>query len=251
MRIVVLIGVVAALAGCVAQTPGPRGPDHGRRGPGPGAAHGRGQLFISPMGEPFRASQRPGAAQDLWFAGADADGDGRITMVEFQRDASRFFAVLDRGKDGEIDPDDIAFYETVLVPEIRVASGGRGASAGGRGGPGRGGPGRGGGGGRGGRDGMQFGNGDAKKGAAAVRERLGAARFGFFDLPEPVVSADVNFNRGVDTAEFAKAAATRFAALDRNHDGALTRGELPRAGAETWRNGSDEPVAPVPEHREP
>ena len=188
MRIVVLIGVAAVLAGCAAQMPGPRGPEHGgpdhpRHGQahGPGPARGRGQLFISPMGEPFRASQRPGAAQDLWFAGADADTDGRIAMVEFQRDASRFFAVLDRGKDGEIDPDDIALYETVLVPEIRVASGGRGASAGGRG-PGLGGSDRGGGGGRG-RDGMQFGNGDTKKGAAAVRERLGAARFGFSTCP--------------------------------------------------------------------
>ena len=264
MRIVLLIGFAATLAGCAAQTPRPHGPGHGgpghggpgHGGPQGGPAHGRGQLFISPMGEPFRASQKLGAAQDLWFTGADADGDGRITLAEFQRDATRFFAVLDRGKDGEIDPDDIAFYENILVPEIRVASGGRGAASGGRGGPGGGGrrQGRGGGGdgGRGaGGQGMQFGDGDNKKAAAAVHERLGAARYGFFDLPEPVVAADVNLNRGIDPAEFAKAASTRFAALDRNNDGALTRGELPRAGAETWRNGSDEPTAPPPERGEP
>jgi Ca2+-binding EF-hand superfamily protein len=246
MRILYL-GIAAALAGCSAQTPRPHrghGPGHG---PAHGPARGRGQLFISPMGEPFRASLKPGAAQDLWFAGADTNGDGRITMAEFQHDAARFFAVLDRGKDGEIDPDDIAYYENVLVPEIRVASGGRGPTSEG-GERGRGGRGRGGGGSGG--QGMQIGNGD-KKSTAAVHERIGAARYSFFDLPEPVIAADANLNRGIDSGEFAKAAATRFAALDRNHDGALTHGELPRAGGETWRNGSDEPTAPPPERRDP
>ncbi len=258
MRIISCIGIAAALAGCAAQTPRPHG-GHGRNG-AHGPARGRGQLFVSPMGEPFRASQKPGAAQELWFAGADTDGDGRITLAEFQHDAARFFAVLDRGKDGEIDPDDITYYENVMVPEIRVMSGGRGPrmeggerGRGGRGGgDGRGGPGGAGpGGGGAGGQGMQFGRGDGKKSGAVVHERLGAAWFGFFDLPEPVVSADANLNRGIDPAEFARAAATRFAALDKNHDGALTRGELPRAGGETWRNGADEPTAPPPERREP
>jgi hypothetical protein len=259
MRIVLMIGVAAMLAGCATgdsrhgepDGASRHGPDHS---PARGPERGRGQLFISPMGEPFRASARAGAAQDLWFTGADADGDGRITLAEFQHDATRFFAVLDRGKDGEIDPDDIAFYENVLVPEIRVASGGRGSRPegggprGGRGGRGRGGPGGGGAGGQG----MQFGSSDGNgKKSAVVHERLGAARFGFFDLPEPVIAADVNLNRGIDPGEFAKAATTRFAALDRNRDGALTRGELPRAGDETWRNGSDLPVVPPPEPREP
>lgn len=268
MRTVFLIGLVGALAGCAPDLQRPHGPgrhggsahrpDDGRaHRPDDGRAeHGRGQLFISPMGEPFRASQHPGAAQALWFAGADADGDGRITEAEFQRDAMRFFAVLDRGKDGEIDPDDVAYYENVLVPEIRVASGARGPSAGIRGPGGRGGrgggrgQGGGGGGGGGGGQGLRVGSDTGKKTDAAVHERLGAARFGFFDLPEPVIAADRNLNRGVDRGEFAMAAATRFAALDRNHDGALTRGELPKAGADTWRNGSDFPSPPPPPDRE-
>jgi len=70
---------------------------------------GRGQLFISPMGEPFRSTQKAGAAQALWFQGADRDGDGRITRAEFQADATRVFAHFDRGRDGEIDPEDIAW----------------------------------------------------------------------------------------------------------------------------------------------
>ncbi len=240
MQRVILIGIAGLLAGCAAHAPLHEG--------GP-PEHGRGQLFVSPMGEPFRTLLKPGAAQALWFDGADADHDGRITLAEFQRDASRFFAVLDRGKDGEIDPGDLEYYENVLVPEIRVA-GARGSARGGR--PSRGEGGRDGGGGRGGRggsgsggggQGMQFGNGGDDKATSGkqTQERLGAARYGFFDLPEPVISADRNGNRGVDAAEFATTAATRFEALDRNHDGALTRGELPRAGAETWRNGSDHP----------
>ena len=252
MRIILPIGIAVLLAGCGAQTPRP----HAGHAP----ERGRGQLFISPMGEPFRASRKPGAAQSVWFAGADADGDGRITLAEFQQDAARVFAMLDRGKDGEIDPADIAYYENVLVPEIRVTSGGRGArsEAGerglgghGRSGDGPRGSGRSGGGRNGGGRSGQFDNGDAKQNAAVVHDRIGAARYGFFDLPEPVVAADANLNRGIDPAEFAKAAATRFAALDRNHDGALTRGELPRAGGETWRNGADEPTAPPPERHDP
>ena len=265
MRRIVLIGLAGALAGCATRTPPPPGgPPHGRSGPmsvrpgeggdrGHGPEHGRGQLFVSPMGEPFRAS-RPGAGQELWFTGADSDADGRITEAEFQRDAARFFAVLDRGRDGEIDPDDIAYYENVLVPEIRVGGGGGGTPPGGGrgrrgnggpdGGPGGGPPGGGSGGfGGSGGPGMRFGGGD-KAAGATVRARQGAARYGFFDLPEPVAAADRNLNRGIDPNEFAKAAATRFAALDKNHDGALTRGELPRAGAETWRNGSDRPPEP-------
>lgn len=250
MRTVFLIALAGALAGCASDLPRPRGPGTHRPTDG-GSEHGRGQLFVSPMGEPFRASQHAGAAQALWFAGADADGDGRITEVEFQRDAMRFFAVLDRGHDGEIDPDDIAYYENVLIPEIRVASGGRGPAGGARGpgGPGGRGGGRGpggGGSGGGGGQGMHMGSDTSRKADATAHERLGAARFGFFDLPEPVIAADRNLNRGVDRAEFTMAAATRFAALDRNHDGALTRGELPRAGADTWRNGSDLPAAPPP-----
>lgn len=235
MRIALMIGLVGAFAGWSATGLA----QSAAAGPKP-EQRGRGQLFISPMGEPFRASHRLGAAQDLWFAGADADGDGRITLAEFQRDATRFFAVLDRGKDREIDPDDIDFYETTLVPEIRVTSTGRGPASGGHRGSGGRGPGGGGSGGQG----MRLGDSDSKKSATTVRERLGAARFGFFDLPEPVAAADINLNRGIDPAEFARAASIRFAALDRNHDGALTRHELPRAGAETWRNGSDAVIVP-------
>ncbi|MBN8808739.1 MAG: EF-hand domain-containing protein [Sphingomonas sp.] len=187
------------------------------------------------MGEPFRG---PDPVRQ-WFDQADTDHDGKLTSAEFVADAMRFFAVLDRGHDGEIDPDDIEYYETVLAPEIRTGgegggmragagSGGRGGYGGGRRGGGSGGGRHGGGAGRGGSGST---GGDGASGQTAPRydaTRRGAARFSFFDYPEPVTVADTNFNRGVDPQEFRAAALERFAMLDRKHDGHLTRGELPQ-----------------------
>lgn len=218
-------------AGCM---PAPGGFDHpgppGGFGPppgGPGGARG-GRLFISPMGEPFRGeSESP--PETRWFAGADADSDGAITALEMLGDAARFFHMLDADRDGEIEPDEIEHYETVLVPETRVHDAARMPRTGASrprmpGGPGGGSPG---GGGPGGAtpDGPP-GGGDARSGRREPRQ--GAARFGYFDLPQPVISADANMNRGVSREEFARAAEQRFAALDRNGDGRLERGELPR-----------------------
>lgn len=214
------------LAGSLPPPPPPPSREPGERRPGP--------LFISPMGEPFRG---PDPVRQ-WFDGADTDHDGAVTLAEFAVDAVRFFARLDRGHDGEIDPDDIEFYETVLAPEIRTGGGAvirgaadggfRGRRGGGGGGGGRGGR-RGGGGPPGGGEGG-FGGAGAG-GERTVRygdTRRGAARFGFLDYPEPVTAADANLNRGVDAKEFTDAAADRFAMLDKNHDGKLSFGELPR-----------------------
>ena len=222
-------GMLAALAPAPDVAAAAQSSAEPARSPRQRPQQGRGQLFISPMGEPFRSTQTAGAAQTLWFQGADRDGDGRITRAEFQADATRVFAHLDRSRDGEIDPEDIAWYENILVPEIRVRGGGRGGSGG------------------------RPDTGSGKRGNAASRRtstadatlRIGAGRFGLFDLPEPVTSADLNFNRGVDRAEFAKAAADRFAALDRNGDGAIRRREVPRAGGDTWRNGDDQLGTPT------
>jgi hypothetical protein len=218
-----------------------------------------GRLFISPMGEPFRSERGQGDPEDLWFQGADTNGDGNLTPVEFTHDAARFFAVLDRNHDGEIDPDDIEYYETVLVPEIRVGGdagparaghggggkggGGRRGGGGGGGGGGHGG-GMGGGGGGGGMRGGGHGGGEqeaddsASGGGGHQRQasgKQGAARFSYLDFPEPVTSADSNFNRGVSPEEFEQAAAKRFAVLDKNGDGSLAHGELPRVSGAAGR----------------
>lgn len=237
MRLVLLTSLALLTAGCAGdQHPKFRhGPPHGGfRGGGTAGEGPRGRLFISPMGEPFRG-ERGGDPADIWFQNADTDHDGALSRAEFSKDASRFFAVLDRGHDGEIDPDDIDYYETVLAPEIRVGGGeggGRFAGAGGRSGGGhRGGGGRGGGGhrGGGGQGGDGQGQSDGQGGATRVTYgKQGAARFSYFDFPEPVTIADTNFNRGVDPAEFQHAADIRFAMLDKNGDGKIERKELPR-----------------------
>lgn len=214
------------LAGTLPPLPPPR-PAPERRDDRP-----RGKLFISPMGEPFRG---PDPIRQ-WFDGADTNKDGALTADEFVADAMRFFAVLDRGKDNEIDPDDIEYYETRLAPEIRTGGaaapgGGTPRAAGGRRGGGGGGGRRGGGGGMGGGDqpgSFSFGSGGTAKAPKYADTKRGAARYSFFDYPEPVVVADTNFNRGVDPTEWRSAALDRFATLDKNHDGRITRGELPR-----------------------
>lgn len=47
-------------------------------------------------------------------------------------------------------------------------------------------------------------------------------RMSLLDLPEPVIAADTDFNRGVSLDEFRKAAMKRFQALDVDHQGRLT-----------------------------
>ena len=47
-------------------------------------------------------------------------------------------------------------------------------------------------------------------------------RYGLLNIPEPVMSADGDFNRGVSLEEFRRAATKRFQLLDLNHSGRLT-----------------------------
>ncbi|GAA0338035.1 hypothetical protein GCM10009087_55640 [Sphingomonas oligophenolica] len=263
------------------------GPPPGGRGKGPGGGDGPpGLLFISPMGEPFRSEHGGADPQDLWFGQADANHDGALSRDEFEKDAARWFAVLDRGHDGEIDPDDIDYYETVLAPEIRVGGAGgggmtgarggrggghRGGGRGGMGGGGMGGGGMGGGGmGDGGMGGGHRGGGEGSGqpdgqggGEARIIEGMqGAARYGYFDYPEPVTVTDANFNRGVDPREFRKAADDRFDLLDTNHDGLIQRKELPRISLMPGRGpgrgyghgghrGGDGGMRPIPDDRDP
>lgn len=177
--------------------------------PATSAPHRPRRLFISPMGEPFRAKSRDDDTLADWFEQADKNHDGRLTIEEMQQDAERFFALLDVNHDGEIDPDEVARYEKVVAPEVGTGeqfalgldSGGEADS---------------------GRSKGFFRGGDD--------QHQGAARYGLLDLPEPVVSADTDFNRGVSLAEFRQAAVQRFLALDLDH-----RGYLTLAGLETIR----------------
>ena len=178
-----------------------------------------GQLFISPMGEPFHPSSRDDDALANWFRQADLNHDGKLTLDEMQKDAERFFALLDLNHDGEIDPDEITHYEEVVAPEVRTGEHydlasleNNGSESEATRGEGRGGHRRG-----------RNDEGTHKgffRGVPDVHQ--GAGRYGLLDLPEPVISADTDFDRGVSLTEFRVAAQARFMALDLEHKGYLT-----------------------------
>jgi len=180
--------------------------------------------FISPMGEPFRTTSGDEAPEDIWFARADTNHDGKITRAEFTIDAGRFFRMLDTNHDNRIGPEEIQHYEDDIAPETLGGGGGsrrRGGVS---------------------RDTQTAADEDNITSTYLVPPEsyhagdLGAARFSYLDLPEPVAAADVNFDRTISPREFLDAAHHRFDALDANHDGNLTRDEFPHlSGARSGR----------------
>lgn len=172
------------------------------------AAPAADRLFVSPMGEPFLGDRaNPPALK--WFDGADADHDGRVSIYEFQDDAQRFFKTLDLDKSGEIDPRENERYEILIQDSIGDAGGhsGRGLDRSVNG-----------------PDSFS----DAPKGNTVYVRRGGASSYNWLGIPQPVMSADANFNRGVTAQEFDRAAVTRFRLLDKNGDLFLDKAELPK-----------------------
>lgn len=157
--------------------------------------------FISPMGEPFRPPSSGEAPIARWFVQADQNRDGTLTSDEMQADAERFFARLDSNGDGQIDPDERRTYELEIAPEIQVNSDWR----------------------------RQRGEEKQKQDAHDGYHKnglQGAARYGILNLPQPVASADADFNRAVTIDEFRQAAAYRFKLLDGGNQGRLMLPEL-------------------------
>ena len=173
--------------------------------------------FVSPMGEPFRPPSTGEAPLARWFARADRNLDGLLTADEMQIDADRFFARLDRNGDGGIDPEELVTYENEIAPEIQVNS-----------------------------------NWKRPRGQAAGPQKIadssddspgwqrpedahdgyrkdglqGAARYGLLNIPQPVASADADFNRLITLAEFRQAASYRFKLLDGGGQGRVSLAEL-------------------------
>ena len=189
-RFAVLAGALLLLGQAPPDDPYPDGADRPRKldpcAPRP-------QLYVAAMGQPFRSPSSGPDPEAAWLAQADADHDGKVTLPEFLADAERFFRLLDRDRDGEIDPQEVSAYEIDIAPEIRLYQ--RGAPL----------------------------DTDRKKSKLLYRsDALGAGRFAQLNIPEPVSSADADYNRGVTLAEFRDAATKRFALLDPAGGGALT-----------------------------
>ena len=233
IRRILVSAMLLTLAACASDEPR-------RHGPGGGGRPPRAHLFISPSGEPFRGEDGLGR----WLAQADANRDGAVTLEEFRADAQHSFKYLDTNGDGVIDGFEKQHYERDIVPEIGVMTfdEGPGArpSSGRRGGGGRGGGGmgrRGGGRGGGMGGGMGGSNGDAGDRSEVLEQqqelsripaagRDGAARFSLLNEPEPIGAADGDFDGKVTLAEWMAATDRRFAKLDHDKTGRLTRESL-------------------------
>ena len=157
--------------------------------------HRAGRLFISPMGEPFYGRVAGEDGLIVWFQQADANHDGTLTAVEMVADADRFFRTLDRNGDGEIDPDEITYYEEQVVPQVRPET-------------------------------IAYQTQYAGEVEQHFDDESSSGRFGLLQIPEPVASADANLDRAVSLQEFRAAATARFQLLDTSHSGRLTLAQL-------------------------
>ena len=173
--------------------------------------------FISPMGEPFRPPSSGEAPIARWFVLADRNRDSALTADEMQADADRFFARLDDNQDGQIDPQEITAYEYDVAPDVQVNSQWKRA--------------------RGEVAAKPAPDWDRpfEYGSQRREDRYdgyradglqGAARYGLLNIPQPVASADADFNRLVTLDEFRQAAAYRFKLLDSQGQGRIMLPEL-------------------------
>lgn len=195
---------VLVLSLAAAQAPAPSPPTQNMEQP----VRRLGRPFVSPMGEPFRGDGPSGDGLVDWFNQADRNHDGLVTADEMQADAQRFFASLDIDKDGEIGPDEIDRYETVIAPEVHgepVYAPKPDSSQQ--------------------VDPDPDGDGSDLPTTSAGRGG-GAGRFGLLNIPEPVAAADADLSRGITLDEFRRAALDRFALLDTGHRGGLTIAQL-------------------------
>ncbi|RZJ82705.1 MAG: hypothetical protein EON88_29960 [Brevundimonas sp.] len=233
MTPVAVSAMAALLAACAGGVGGKEAPFGPERPPQP-------LLFISPFGEPFVAAPDAAYPVAVWFASADTDHDGAITFPEFAADGQRYIALLDTDGDGRLNQTELAAYEQTLR-----GFGGMGrppARDGARGFPVINIPGPAGGG-----EDIPLAAASAPDtsslGAAPQQTRPGShrarnrggrpmgygsvAEAGFFNLPQPVKSADVNVDQRVTAQEWAEATQRWFQALDTDRDGKLTLATLP------------------------
>jgi hypothetical protein len=180
---------------------------NGAQGCGPPFA----KAYIAPMGEPFRTDGFTDPMK-AWFDRADSDHDGKVTLAEFRADSDRFFSTLDADKSGEIDPEEMARYENVVAPEIKLYQRGQ--------------------------DKRPRTREQKHQAKAAARRRAdyeapyGAGVWSSLNIPQPIVAADTDLNRGVSRLELDQAAVRRWPLLDTQGLGYLTYVTLAKSPAQ-------------------
>lgn len=165
-------------------------------------------LLYSPNGEPLNGGplDHPPCpeAMSAWFARVDANHDGVIDASEYLADARRQFAAMDLDGDGEITPAELAQYRAPYENDTMAAQPGAAeTSAQPNGGEGR--------------------RRQRHNGAAGSRSSGAGAGT---DQADPVMVADVQLRFRVSLAEFLAFETRKFAALDKDGDGRLTKDEL-------------------------
>lgn len=184
-------------------------------------------LFISPVGEPFRPQGGNDDPVRRWFDQADRNRDGKLTVGEFMLDGDRVFATLDRDGNGELLPDEVHRYEQDVAPEIRLYQ--RRPEPGAEGGK------------KAGSDDGQRPRAERRRGGrppAYADGVIGAGRYAFLNIPNPVAAADSDVNRAITAREFRAAAAARFADLDPRQTKALSFDQLSKTPAQQAANAA-------------
>lgn len=179
------------------------------------------QTFIAPSGEPFRAPPGAPYPSAAWFAGADADHDGKLTYAEFVSDFMRFVRRIDANRDGVVDSGEVEAYESRIAPEVTTWGDDGGLRGSGT------------------YYGDDTGGGEGADnyrsiGGSSVGRGLarGGARFDLLRLRQPVTAMDFSLNGRISSEEAMDSAAQRFDLLDPDHKGYLSLEGLPHTVAQ-------------------
>ena len=179
-------------------------------------------VFLSPMGEPFRADPGQPYPSTAWAAQADRNHDGVIDRGEMIADAQRFFRLLDRDHDGKLTPEEVSSYENQVAPEIALYT-------------------------IRGREMLPMERGERlRSGESGYGGPMGAGAYGWLNIPEPVAAADADVDRIITEKEFLSAAGRRFEQLDAEGKGSLALKDLPKTANQQALEG---PCRPRPKPR--